>query len=139
MLPFGPGLANVLGLWFLLLCKNTGGGGDIPCGRKYESTNSGLTKSVPLLKNERTNYVWFPIVAHEKQRVLAVITPPPCISYANVRNYYGPYAHCSLDKGVACAQHIQLPTHTCARAWYECTLTSAHIPSVCKRKEALGT
>ena len=22
--------------------------------------------------------------------------PPPCISYANVRNYYGPYAHCSL-------------------------------------------
>ena len=36
--------------------------------------------------------------------------PPPCISYANVRNYYGPYAHCSLDKGVACAKHIQLPT-----------------------------
>ena len=67
------------------------------------------------------------------------LPPPPCISYANVRNYYGPYAHCSLDKGVACAQHIQLPTHTCARAWYECTLTSAHIPSVCKHKEALGT
>ena len=41
--------------------------------------------------------------------------PPPCISYANVRNYYGPYAHCSLDKGVACAKHIQLPTQTCAR------------------------
>ena len=31
--------------------------------------------------------------------------PPP------VHNYYGPYAYCSLDKGVACAQHIQLPTH----------------------------
>ena len=30
--------------------------------------------------------------------------PPPCISYANVRNYYGPYAHCSLDKGVAYLQ-----------------------------------
>ena len=39
------------------------------------------------------------------------LTPPPCISYANVHNYYGPYAYCSLDKGVACAQHIQLLTH----------------------------
>ena len=39
---------------------------------------------------------------------------PPCISYANVHSYYGPYTYCSLDKGVACAQHIQLPTHTCA-------------------------
>ena len=28
-------------------------------------------------------------------------TPPPCISYANVHNYCGPYAYCSLDKGVA--------------------------------------
>ena len=56
--------------------------------------------------------------------------PPPCISYTNVRNYYGPYAHCSLDKGVACAKHIQLPTQTCARAWYGCTLTSAHISQV---------
>ena len=36
-------------------------------------------------------------------------TPPPCISYANVQNYYGPYAHCSLDKGAACAQHIPPP------------------------------
>ena len=42
-------------------------------------------------------------------------TPPPCISYAHVRNYYGPYAHCCLDKGVACAKHIQLPIETCAR------------------------
>ena len=41
---------------------------------------------------------------------------PPCISYTNVGNYYGPYAYCSLDNGVACTQHIQLPTHTCARA-----------------------
>ena len=40
--------------------------------------------------------------------------PPLCISHANVHNHYGPYAYCSLDKGVACAQHIQLPTHTCA-------------------------
>ena len=39
--------------------------------------------------------------------------PPPCISHANVHTYYGPYAYCSLDKGVACAQHIHLPTHTC--------------------------
>ena len=26
---------------------------------------------------------------------------PRCISYANVRNYYDPYAYCTLDKGVA--------------------------------------
>ena len=37
--------------------------------------------------------------------------PPPCISYANVRNYYGPYTHCSLDKGVACAQHTNMRAH----------------------------
>ena len=75
--------------------------------------------------------------SHQGPKV--IVPPPPCISYANVPNYYGPYAHCSLDTCVACAQHIQLPTHTCARAWYECTLTSTHIPSVCKHKEALGT
>ena len=39
------------------------------------------------------------------------VPPPPCTSYADVHNYYAPYAYCSLDKGVACAQHIQLPTH----------------------------
>ena len=65
-------------------------------------------------------------------------TPPPCISYANVWNYYGPYAHCSLDKGVACLQHIQLPTHTCTCAWYECTLTSAHISKCMQTQESLG-
>ena len=40
--------------------------------------------------------------------------PPPCISYANVHNYYSPCSYCSLDKGMACAQHIQLLTHMCA-------------------------
>ena len=65
-------------------------------------------------------------------------TPPPCISYANVRNYYGPYTHCSLDKGVACAQHIQLRTQTCARAWYGCTLTSAHISKCRQTQDNLG-
>ena len=75
-------------------------------------------------------------------------TPPYCaprvdtprISHTNVRNYYGPYAHCSLDsdKGVACAQHIQLPTHTCTCAWYECTLTSAHISKCMQTQESLG-
>ena len=25
---------------------------------------------------------------------------PPPLSYANVHNYYSPYAYCSLDKGV---------------------------------------
>ena len=49
----------------------------------------------------------------KKSSLCALCTPPPCISYANVHNYYGPYAYCSLDKGVACAQHIQLLTHTC--------------------------
>ena len=43
------------------------------------------------------------------------ITPPPCISYANVRNYYGPYAHCSLDKGVACETHTTTDTNVRAR------------------------
>ena len=66
------------------------------------------------------------------------VPPPPCISYANVRNYYGPYAHCSLDKGVACAKHIQLPTQTCARAWYGCTLTSAHISKCMQTQDSLG-
>ena len=64
--------------------------------------------------------------------------PPPCISYTNVRNYYGPYAYCSLHKGVACAQHIQLPTHTCTRAWYECTLTSTHSSKSMQTQESLG-
>ena len=64
--------------------------------------------------------------------------PPPCISYANVRNYYGPYALCSLDKGVACAKHIQLPTQTCARAWYGCTLTCAHISKCMQTQDSLG-
>ena len=45
---------------------------------------------------------------------------------------------CSLDKGVACAQHIQLPTQTCARAWYECTLTSAHISKCMQTQQSLG-
>ena len=44
----------------------TGGGGGIPCPGKCDSTNSGATKSVPFLKNEQTNYVWFPVIAHEK-------------------------------------------------------------------------
>ena len=64
--------------------------------------------------------------------------PPLCPSYTNVHNYYGPYAHCSLDKGVACTQHIQLPTHTCVRAWYECTLTSTHISKSMQTQESLG-
>ena len=73
-----------------------------------------------------------------RQHLRMACTPPPCISYANVRNYYGPYAHCSLDKGVACAQHIQLPTQTCARAWYGCTLTSAHISKCMQTQDSLG-
>ena len=68
----------------------------------------------------------------------ALPPPPPCISYANVRNYYSPYAQCSLDKGVACAKLIQLPTPTCERAWYGCTLTSAHISKCMQTPDSLG-
>ena len=53
-------------------------------------------------------------LCEQLQATMGNLSPSPCISYANVHNYYGPYAYCSLDKGVACAQHIQLPTHTCA-------------------------
>jgi hypothetical protein len=63
-----------------------------------------------------------------RKHLLAPCTPPLCNSCAKVPNQYGPYAYCSLDKGVACAQHIQLPTHTWVSAWHECTLTSAHVP-----------
>ena len=59
----------------------------------------------------------------------------PCIMFANVPNYYDPWAHCSSDKGVACTQHIQLLAHMCARAWYECTLTT--FPCACKHKRTL--
>ena len=51
---------------------------------------------------------------HQWTSVCTQYPPPPCISYANVHNYYGPYAYCSLGKGVGKgAQHIQLLTHTC--------------------------
>ena len=53
-------------------------------------------------------------VLHHQPDTQIMLPPPLCISYANVHNYYGPYAYCSLDQGVACAQHIQPPTHTCA-------------------------
>ena len=48
--------------------------GDFPCGGGggYESTNSGATKSVPFLKNERTNSVRSPVIAREKQWALAM-------------------------------------------------------------------
>ena len=61
-----------------------GGGGGIPCGGKYESTNSGATKPVPLLKNERTNYVWFPIIAHEKQWALAAHRIKPDLGFGGL-------------------------------------------------------
>ena len=65
------------------------------------------------------------------------LPPPPCVSHANVRNCYGPYTHCGLDKGVACAQHIQLLARTCTCTWYECTLTSAHISKCMQTQESL--
>ena len=55
-------------------------------------------------------------------------TPPLCISYANVRNHYGPYAYCSLDKGVACVQHTQLLAHTLIKITY--TIITVPTPTV---------
>ena len=49
-----------------------------------------------------------------------------------------PAPHCSLDKGRACAKHIQLRTQTCARAGYGCTLTSAHISKCMQTQDSLG-
>ena len=88
-----------------------------------------------LIKIRQLNVVPEPTMAWTRA---SIIPPPPCISYANIRNYYGPYAHCSLDKGVACAKHIQLPTQMCARAWYGCTLTSAHISKCMQTQDCLG-
>ena len=59
--------------------------------------------------------------------------PPPWRSYANVHNYYGPYAYCSLDKGGAYAQHIQLPTDTCTRAEATCAEIGNSGPVGCIR------
>ena len=56
-----------------LLPHYLGGGGD-PCLGKSESTNSGATKPVPFLKNERTNYAGLAKIAHEKQWTIAVIS-----------------------------------------------------------------
>ena len=41
------------------------------------------------------------VLCRRVPRVVCSTPPPPCKSYANVQNYYCPYAHCSLDKGVA--------------------------------------
>ena len=68
-----------------------------------------------------------------QQRTVTHDPPPPCISYANVHNYYGSYAYCSLDKGVACAQHIQLLTHTCTRAQATCAEIGNSGPMGCIR------
>ena len=43
----------------------------------------------------------------------------------SARHHISARPNCSLDKGVACTQHIQLPTHT--SELYECTLTFAHV------------
>ena len=41
-------------------------------------------------------------------------TLPPPLRIESTQKYgiNTPYTYCSLDKGVACAQHMQLPTHT---------------------------
>ena len=41
-----------------------GGGRDIPCLTNFKSTNSAARNSVRFLKNERTNYAWFPEIGH---------------------------------------------------------------------------
>ena len=52
----------------------TRGGGGILCEVKCESTNSGATKPVAILKNERTKCAGLAKVAHEKQWTTAVIS-----------------------------------------------------------------
>ena len=94
--------------------------------------------SIKALRSRPPSKLIQPLNPQCHEGVVFLSTPPPCISYADVRNYYGPYTHCSLDKGVACAQHIQLLAHTCACAWYECTLTSAHISKCMQTQESLG-
>ena len=52
--------------------SHRGGGG---CrGDNMNLQNSGAINSVPLLKHERTNHVWYPIIAHVKQQALAMPT-----------------------------------------------------------------
>ena len=58
----------------------------------------------------------------------AEVYPPPFVIATQKYQINGPYVYCSLDTGVACAQHIQPPTHTWVSAWHQCTLTSAHVP-----------
>ena len=92
-----------------------------------------VTMNISKLRTVRARCVQLPLSMLKSKLQMP---PPPCISYANVRNYYGPCAHCSLDKGVACAKHTQLPTQTCTRAWYGCTLT--HISKCMQTQHSLG-
>ena len=64
--------------------------------------------AAPLSRTNRT-------APHERCRRFIPETPSPhlmypprrpCNSYGKVPSQYGPYAYCSLDKGVACTYHI---------------------------------
>ena len=84
-----------------------GGGGGTP-GRGRHGADGNATRNPnqwPLSDNIHLQQ----LAAHAGGRIIESLPnvctpPPPCISYANVRNYYGPYAYCSLDTGVAYAQ-----------------------------------
>ena len=137
-------------------CPRQGGGGGVlsHCGchpppkpQFSRKTSDGIvvtrcvtkrTSCLTKMRKLEAHLFFFVQVGVVQSALMGLYPPPPCISYANVRNYYGPYAHCSLDKGVACAQYIQLPAHTCACTWYECTLTSAHISKCIQTQESLG-
>ena len=77
------------------MCSSTGGGGDIPCRRISESTNSGATQPALFLINERTHSAGLAEVAHEKQWSVAGIswrTSPvhhPALMSAPPRNATG--------------------------------------------------
>ena len=43
----------------------------------------------------------------------STLPPPPCISYANVRNCYAPYAHCSLAMNGGKFSDRSPPTNLC--------------------------
>ena len=57
-----------------------------------------------------------------------ILPPRPCISHANVRNYYGPYAHCSLAINSGKFSDRSPPTDLCPLIQCIVTDTAAKPP-----------
>ena len=54
-----------------------------------------------------------PVHFHYTMLPLFLVNPPPCISYANVHNYYGPYTYCSLAINSGMFSDRSPPTDLC--------------------------